>query len=208
MAAGAIGGAVSRHNKNKQLSRLIKKSPKYKIADEAYDNQNLAKAKAFGRSRAVTRAEQQLDQDQSNAAAGARDITSSTSDLLSTISALNAQKATAQRSLAMDENAIQDNNAMSLYAANQAMIDEKDKKFKHNKVDPWQNKIAHLNARKEEANSAWGSVFQAGTQLMGSSMGGGGGMGGSMGGIGGGAMSSGSSAASSVGGGAMSIFGK
>lgn len=173
MAAGAIGGAVSRHRKNKQLKKLIKKTPKYEINEEAYDNQALAKSRAFGRDRSIQKAQEEVDLNAANASAEARDITTSTSDLLSTVAAISSQRDAAKRGLAADEAAIQNQNINALYAANLGLIDEKDKKFHQNKVVPHQNQMNLLQARKEEANSAWGAIFQSGASMMGGAMGGG-----------------------------------
>src|SRR5688500_9880894 len=115
-----------------RISRAIKNMPKYKINEEAFENQSIARSQAFGRNRAIQMQEENIDQSAADAASQARDVTSSTSSLLSTIAAINANKTAGQRGLAQDEAAAQQQNVGQLYQANQAMIDEKDKAWNQN----------------------------------------------------------------------------
>jgi hypothetical protein len=142
---GAIGG---RKNK-KELDRLLKKAPKYETTPEAFDNQAMAKAQAFGRDRAIQGQEHQIEQQGVDALAAAKDVTSSTSGLLSTIAAINANQDAARRGLAQDEAAIQQQKMQQLYGANSAVIDEKDKAWNFNTNMPYQMKVAALRDRKK-----------------------------------------------------------
>lgn len=146
---------------NKKMDQLIKNRPVYKTADEAFDNQALAKARAFGRDRSIQAAETKIDQDAANAAGQAQEITDSTSGLLATIAAINANKGTTVRGLAADEAAIQANNVQQLYGANQAMIDEKDKAWDFNVNQPYQNKVQALRDRKKARSEMVGNIAGA-----------------------------------------------
>lgn len=135
-------------NLNKKIKRQIAKIPKYKINQEAFDTQNLAKSRAFGRDRAIQTAQEDLEAQGAEDIGAAIDSTDSTSGLLATISAINANNTAGKRALAQDEAVIQRENVGDLYAANEAMINEKDKEFYQNKVAPWDAKLSALNAKK------------------------------------------------------------
>lgn len=144
---------------NKQMNRLLKERPKYAINEEVFDNQALARGAAFGRDRSVQMQEQELEQGASDAVAQAKDVTSSTSGLLSTIASIQAGKDNALRNLATTESQIQQQNRGELYAANQAVIDEKDKAFDYNINQPYQNKIQALRDRKKARGELVGSII-------------------------------------------------
>lgn len=146
---------------NKKLKKLTANAPKYDIQDEAYQNQAIAKAAAYGRNRAIESQQSQLDQDTSNAVGAAKDITSSTSGLLSTLAAISAQKDTARRGLAQQEAQIQQQNTGQLLDANQAMIDEKDKAWNYNVNEPYQSRVAALRERKKARGELVGSIIGA-----------------------------------------------
>lgn len=142
--AGLIYGVASSESAKAKQRKAISNAPKYSINDEAYQNQNLARSNAFGRNRAVQMQQQNISQQASNDEAQARDFSSSTSDLLSTVSAINANKNTNLRGLAQDEAMIQNQNLNTLYNVNNQMIDEKDKAWNYNHNMPYQSKIAML----------------------------------------------------------------
>jgi hypothetical protein len=175
MAAGAIGGAASRSSKNKKIARAIKNAPKYQVTEEAKDNLAMAKSRAYGRDRAVAMTQENVDRDSAAASVEAAEASGSTNDILAAISSINANRTTAKRDLAIAESEIQRQNMAALYAANMSMIDEKDKEFMQNKVAPWDANLRHLQAKKEEANSAWGSVFNIGSSILGGGLNSGGG---------------------------------
>lgn len=133
---------------NKKITKLLKEMPKYQIQDEAFENQNIARAQAYGRSSAVQMQEQNIEKGAAEAAASAKDVTSSTSGLLSTIAAINANQNNAMRGLAQDESAIQAQNTQQLQAANNAMIDEKDKAWRQNVYAPYDAKLRDLQRKK------------------------------------------------------------
>lgn len=143
---------------NKKMARLIKNRPTYKINDEAFENQNLARSAAFGRDRSIQMQESQMEQDAANAASQAKDVTSSTSGLLSTIASIQANQNAAGRDLATTESSIQRDNLGNLMGANQAMIDEKDKAFDFNVNQPYQNKVQALRDRKKARGELVGSI--------------------------------------------------
>src|SRR6478672_11184482 len=99
---------------NKKIARQIENMPKYQITDEAFENQNIARSQAFGRNRAFQMQEQNIDQQAANAGSQARAVTGSTSGLLSTIAAINANSNSARRGLAQDEALNQQQNTSQL----------------------------------------------------------------------------------------------
>lgn len=144
---------------NKKMNRLLNKRPVYTINEEAAQNQNLARSAAFGRDRSIQMQEEQLEQSAANAVSEAKDVTSSTSGLLSTIAAIQAGQDVARRDLATTESAIKRDNLGTLMNANQAMIDEKDKAFDFNVNQPYQNKIQALRDRKKARSELAGSII-------------------------------------------------
>lgn len=145
----------------KKLKKLTENAPQYKIQDEAYQNQAIAKAAVYGRNRAIQGQQSQLDQDTSNTIGAAKDVTNSTSGLLSTLAAISAQKDTARRGLAQQETQIQQQNTGQLLDTNQAMIDEKDKAWNYNVNEPYQSKVASLRERKKARGELVGSIVGA-----------------------------------------------
>lgn len=159
-----------------RISRAIKNMPKYQINEEAFQNQAMARSQAFGRNRALQTQEENIDQSAADAASQAQQATSSTSSLLSTIAAINANTTSAQRGLAQDEAAIQQQNMGQLYNANQAMIDEKDKAWNQNVYAPWAAHLQNLKERKANRDAKWGSIagglLSAGASVLGGPIGG------------------------------------
>lgn len=164
--AGAVGGFLKgnkRRRDQKNLNKLINNAPKYKINDEAYQNQAIARSQAFGRDRSIMGQEQALDQDASNSIAAAKDVTSSSSALLSTIAAINANKDEARRGLATTEAGLQNQKINNLYNVNNQLIDEKDKEWNYNNNMPYQMKVGALRDRikfGEEQSAQDGALFQ------------------------------------------------
>lgn len=156
---------------NRKLNRLIKNRPTYEINQEAFDNQAIAKSRAFGRDRAIQAQESELEQSATNAVSQAKDVTTSTSGLLNTIAAIQANTASAGRNLAIDEARLQDERVQDLYGANQAMIDEKDKAFEYNVNMPYQNQIQALRDRKKARGELVGNIIGAVGNIAGSVIG-------------------------------------
>lgn len=141
------------------MQRLIKNRPKYTINEEVFENQNMARAAAFGRDRSIQMQEQELEQSAANAVSEAKDVTSSTSGLLSTIASIQAGQSAAGRDLATTEAQIQQQNRGDLFAANQAVIDERDKAFDFNVNQPYQNKVQALRDRKKARGELVGNII-------------------------------------------------
>lgn len=156
---------------NRKLKRLIKNRPTYEINQEAFDNQAIAKSRAFGRDRAIQAQESELEQSATNAVSQAKDVTTSTSGLLNTIAAIQANTASAGRNLAIDEARLQDERVQDLYGVNQAMIDEKDKAFEYNVNMPYQNQIQSLRDRKKARGELVGNIIGAVGNIAGSVIG-------------------------------------
>lgn len=159
-----------------RISRAIKGMPKYTINDEAFENQALARSRAFGRDRGIQMQETNLDQSAADATNEARNITGNTSSLLSTIAAINANKTAGYRDLAQAEAGIKRQNMSELYGANQAMIDEKDKAWNQNVYAPWAAHLQNLKEKKANRDAKWGSIagglLSAGATILGGPIGG------------------------------------
>src|SRR4029079_7401441 len=166
--------------------KLIDKAPKYKIQDEAYENQAIARSQAYGRDRAIQMQEQNISQEAANSSYDASKVSGSTTSLLSTIAAINANKNQELRGLGQDEAMLQNQKRQQLYGANNAMIDEKDKQWNYNVNMPYQMKMDMLRekikyyqeASQQAANQAASTASTSASSFggsYGSSMGGGGG---------------------------------
>jgi hypothetical protein len=143
---------------NKKIRRQIKKMPKYKINQEVFDTQNLARSRAFGRDRSIQMADEALDEQAAGDLTTASELSSSTSSLLATIAAINANKTGGKRALAQDEATIQANNVKDLYGANAMVGEEKDKAWRQNVFAPWEAKLGALQQQKANRNQFWSSV--------------------------------------------------
>lgn len=143
---------------NKKISRQIKKMPKYAIQPEAYENVALATARAFGRPQEIAIAEESLDQSAADAVGQAQDISSSTSGLLSTLSAIEGNKQGALRDLAQDESTIRARNTQDLYGAKTALAEEKDKAWFQNVYAPWEAKLRSLQEKKANRSAFWSNL--------------------------------------------------
>lgn len=155
------------------MRRLLNNRPTYSINDEAFDNQALARSSAFGRDRAIQMQEQQLEKGSANTINQARDVSSSTSGLLSTLAAIQANQDESRVNLATTEAGIQRQNRADLYNANADMIDEKDKAFDYNVNQPYQNKIQELRDRRKAKGELIGNVVGGITSIGASLIGGG-----------------------------------
>lgn len=144
-ALGAVGGKKNQ----KALNKLLANAPKYKINQEAFENQNIARSQAYGRDRGIQMQQQNLEQDAANATQDVKSITGSTNALLSAISAINSNKNQNIRGLAMDEANLMNQKRQQLYGVNQQMIDEQDKAWNYNENMPYQMKVAALRDRKK-----------------------------------------------------------
>ena len=140
-------GAIGSRKNNKKLNKLLKNAPKYKISDETFENPSIARSRAYGPDRGIQMQMEDLNQSVANAVSEAKDVTSGTSSLLSTIAALQANRDNAMRSFAEMESERRDAKFADLYAANNAVVDEKDKAFEYNQNMPYQMKVAALRDR-------------------------------------------------------------
>lgn len=141
-----------------QIRRQIKNMPKYTIQGEAFQNQAIARTSAFGQNRDVQMQQQNIDQSAADAVSQAQDVTANTSDLLSTIAAIDASKNSAQRDLAITQAGLRRQGRQELYGANTAMIDEKDKAFYQNVYAPWEAKLRNLQQRKANRTAFWNNI--------------------------------------------------
>lgn len=154
----------------KKIDKQIKNMPKYSIQEEAFQNQALAKTQAFGEDRDIQMQQENIEQSGANAVAQAKDVTSSTSDLLGTISSIQSNKAGALRELAVQQAQIRRQKMQDLYGANQAMIDEKDKQWYQNVYAPYDASLRALQQRKANrdnlVSNIVGGVLNFGGDLM------------------------------------------
>lgn len=147
MAAGAIVALNAQSDERDLQSDLgdaLKNRPKYKINDEAYQNQAVARQLAYGRDAAIMGQEAAIEQDSADAMYNASNITSSASSLQATIAAIQAGKLSSRRDLATIEAQLMGQRKGQLINVNNQMIDEKDKAWNYNVNDPYQNRIAAL----------------------------------------------------------------
>lgn len=166
--AGLIYGVASSESAKSKQKKAIANAPKYSINDEAYQNQNIARANAFGRNRAIQKQQENIEQQATNDSAQARDYSSSTTDLLGTIAAINANKNTNLRGLSQDEAMLQNQSLTNLYNINNQLIDEKDKAWNYNHNMPYQSKIAmyrdQIQAGQQLAMKSADSLASVGSQ--------------------------------------------
>lgn len=138
----SISGTRMRKKANKALDRELANAPKYKIGDEAFQNQAIARSEAYGRDRGIQGAQENVAQSAADAALEARDVTSSTSALLSTLSAINANKNAQLRGLGQDEASMRNAKLQQLQNVNNQVIDERDKAWNYNENMPFQMRVA------------------------------------------------------------------
>lgn len=138
----SISGTRMRKKAEKALNRELANAPKYAITDEAYENQAVARSQAYGRDRAIQMGGEDINQAAANSAAQARDVTNSTSALLSTIAQINDSRNQQLRGLSQDDAVLRNQKTQQLFGANSAMIDEKDKKWNYNENMPFQMRVA------------------------------------------------------------------
>jgi hypothetical protein len=162
----ALAQTISAKNKQRKLNKEIANAPKYKITDEAYDNQAIAKGEAYGRDRAIQGREAQMDVEAANAITDVKDITTGTSSLLSTIAAIRANQDTNKRALAVDEAALKSQKKAQLLNVNAQMIDEKDKAWNYNENMPYQMKVAALRDRIKFNQEQAAQQFAASSNFM------------------------------------------
>lgn len=137
----------------KEIAKLKKSRPKYEIQDEAFQNQNIARSEAYGQDRGIQMQQQKLEQDAATSVSAAKEITDSTSGLLSTIAAIDANKNDANRSLSQDAATLRNQKMQQLLGVNNQMIDEKDKAWNYNVNEPYQLKIAEQREKLKRAQA-------------------------------------------------------
>jgi hypothetical protein len=138
----SISGTRIRKKANRALNKELANAPKYKITDEAFENQAMARSTAFGRDRGIQMGQENIAQSASDAASQARNVTNSTSSLLSTISAIQANKNQQLRGLAQDDAVLRNQKMQQLQGVNSQLIDEKDKAWNYNENMPFQMRVA------------------------------------------------------------------
>lgn len=147
-----------------QLNNAIKNRPQYQIQPEAFDNQAIAKSRAFGRDRTIQMAEENVDRDLATNVGQAKNISSNTGAILDTLRSLGTGAMETKRGLAGAEAQIQGQKFGDLYNTNNAMIDERDKAWNYNVNEPYQNKIQQLrDQRKFRQDMLFKALDMAGT---------------------------------------------
>lgn len=145
---------------NKKIKQTIKNMPKYTINPEVFESQNIARSQAFGRDRDVQMAQEDINQGVAAGIGQAKDVTSSTSALLSAITDLNLGAFDAKRSLAGTEAGLRRDKIRDLYGVNEMVGEEKDKAFMQNKIQPWEAKLRMLTQKKQNRAAIAGTITQ------------------------------------------------
>ena len=141
------------------ISNTIKEIPKYEINPEVAETKNLALSRAFARPQEIIAQEENIKNSAAESFAEAKDITSSASGLLAAMAGIEKSKQGALRGLAADESVIKNNNMKDVYAANEMVINEKDKAWNQNVYAPWDIKLRSLQQRKQQRDEMWGNII-------------------------------------------------
>lgn len=170
----ATVGAIGSKRAQKKLGKLLKNAPKYSINKEAFENQNVARTRAFGKDRDVQMQQENIEQSAAQAANQAQDVSSSTAALLNTMSAIQANRTGAQRDLTQMEAGLRNQRMAEFFGAQNMMIDEKDKAWNYNTNMPFQMKVAAQRDRQKyntelmlKGVEAQAATDAAGIQAMG-----------------------------------------
>lgn len=148
----AISGTRMRRKAQKALNRELANAPKYKITDEAFENQAIARNQAYGRDRGIQMGQENINLGAQESAAQARDISSSTSALLSTIAQIDRNRSEQLRGLSQDDAVLRQQKLQNLQNVNSQMIDERDKAWNYNQNMPFQMRVA-MNRDKIKTGS-------------------------------------------------------
>lgn len=155
---------------NRKIEAQLANRPKYTMSGQYLDNQAMAKAAAFGRDRAITQQEDNLEQQSSDAIGVAEQYSNSASGILATLSSITDSKNSALRNLAVDEAAINRGKMQDLYGANTAVAEEQDKEFEYNVNMPYQKKLEYLQNKKKRreqlTDQIIGSVVGLGATVL------------------------------------------
>jgi hypothetical protein len=154
----------------KKIKALVADRPEYEINPEYQTNQALALNQAFGRDTAIQGQEENIEQQAADDVGMAQQYSGNTAALLNTIGSINTGKNAALRNLGNDEAAIQRQKMQSLYGANTAMAEEKDKAWNYNVNEPYMTKLADLRAKKKaRQENLWkgiDTIASLGTNLL------------------------------------------
>lgn len=142
--------AAGKGSLKNRIKYAEKNRPAYKVADEAFENQEIAKRQAFGEVAEITAAKTSLEQNVADTMGQATKISDSGSGLLATLSAINSQKQKAYLGLAESESVIRSQKLGDLYRSNRAMIDEQDKAFEFNVAAPYADQLTTMRNQKTQ----------------------------------------------------------
>jgi hypothetical protein len=132
-----------------KLSKLIKNRPQYEIQKEYEANQGLAANQAYGRDRAVTNAETQIDSQAANAFEAARQSSSSTPALMAALTGVQNNATAARGDLVDQEQQSRARGMNNMMQTNSAMAEEKDKAWNTNVNEPYQNQVQRLRDKQK-----------------------------------------------------------
>lgn len=153
-----------------RINRQIRKMPKYRINKEVFDNQNIARSRAYGRDRSVQIAQEDIDAQTAESVGYAKDATSSTAGLLAALADINNNNTQAKRSLAQDEASIQAKNVQDLINVNNMVSEEKDKAWYHNVYSPWDAKLRALQQQRANRTAFFNNLVGGLTTLAGTTI--------------------------------------
>lgn len=143
----------------KRIRQQGSKLPKYKVRDEVYQNQNIAKAEAFGADRDVQMAQQDIDSGVAAGAQQAKDITTSSSALLQALTNIQTGGFSAKRALAEYESGtLRRQKLNTLYGINKDVVGEEDKAFQQNEYAPWELEYRRLQGEQANRRQLFGSI--------------------------------------------------
>ena len=145
-----IAGLIGQRKARKDMNKLLKNAPKYKINDEVFENQAISKAEAYGKDRDIEMAQENIDADVASATGEVKDITTSTSALLNALTEIQNAAFDSKRGLSEYEaGTLRRQKIGALKDANQAVVDEKDKAWNYNENMPYQMRVAAARDKRK-----------------------------------------------------------
>ena len=142
-----------------QINNLIANRPKYKISDQYFVNQALARNAAFGRDRASEIQEGNIQRLGANAAYQAQNYSNSTGSLLSSLSDIFGNMGGDLTTLASNEAGMRSQRLNTAMQTDKDLAEEQDKEWNYNVNEPYQMKLKELVDRRKARQELLGKVF-------------------------------------------------
>lgn len=157
---------------DKKVQDLINNRPQYTVNPAYNENQAIAANLAYGRNRAVTNAEANIDQSTASAIEAARNASGTSGSLMQAIVTAGLNKNAALTDLAGQEAQLQQQGLVNLQNANTALAEENDKAWNYNVNEPYQDKLARLALKKQQRQQTLQNVLSLAGTLGGAALGG------------------------------------